>query len=175
MVAALSSTRAVPKAASAWPSKACCTGGPLSFAPVWTSVVRRLQTRPQFQTVLAGPVLAKSLHFALHWQEARAGDLQAVFPRDCALCTGPLLGAVLPKRWARRAVTRNAIKRQIFAVAAQFESRLAHSAYVVRLRCAVDRARFVSASSDKLKAVLREELSGLFAQAVARIPAVHHA
>ncbi len=85
------------------------------------------------------------------------------------------MGALLPKRWAKRAVTRNAIRRQIFAVAQNFESSLAHCAYVVRLRCAVDRARFVSASSDSLKAALREELSGLFAHAVTRIPIAHHA
>ncbi len=91
------------------------------------------------------------------------------------MCTEPLIGALLPKRWAKRAVTRNAVRRQIFAVAQHFESRLAHFAYVVRLRRAVDRARFVSASSDSLKAALREELSALFAHAVTRIPAADHA
>ncbi len=85
------------------------------------------------------------------------------------------MGALLPKRWAKRAVTRNTIKRQIFAVAEQFESRLAHFAYVVRLRCAMDRAHFVSASSNAMKAALREEISALFSQGVTRIPATRHA
>lgn len=78
------------------------------------------------------------------------------------------MGALLPKRWARRAVTRNTIKRQAFAVARQFEDRLAHFAYVVRLRCSFDRATFVSANSAALRAVLREELHGLFTQAASR-------
>ena len=137
--------------------------------------MRRLQTRPQFQAVLAGPVLAKSPHFALHCRDTHASDPHHVFPKDLAVSLEPSIGALLPKRWAKRAVTRNAIKRQIFVVAQQFESRLSHFAYVVRLRCAVDRARFVSASSDSLKAAVREELSGLFAQAVTRMPFAHHA
>lgn len=91
------------------------------------------------------------------------------------MCNEPVIGALLPKRWAKRAVTRNAIKRQIFAVGKQFESQLAHFAYVVRLRGPMDKARFVSASSDTLKAALREELLGLFAHAVTRIPVTHHA
>jgi ribonuclease P protein component len=87
----------------------------------------------------------------------------------------PLLGALLPKRWAKRAVTRNTIKRQIFSVAEQFESHLSHFAYVVRMRCAMDRTRFMSASSKAMKVAVREELLALFTQAVTRIPAVRHA
>jgi RNase P protein component len=33
----------------------------------------------------------------------------------------PWIGALIPKRWAKRAVTRNAIKRQIYTVSQQFE------------------------------------------------------
>ena len=46
---------------------------------------------------------------------------------------------MVPKRWARRAVTRNTIKRQIYAVGALFEARLPQAAHVVRLRTAFDR------------------------------------
>lgn len=137
--------------------------------------MKRLQTRPQFQIVLAGTVLAKSTHFALHCRDASASDVQTLFPLNPAVPAEPMIGALLPKRWAKRAVTRNAIKRQIFVVAQQFESRLSYFAYVVRLRCAVDRARFVSASSGVLKVAMHEELSGLFAQAVNRMPVSHHA
>lgn len=73
------------------------------------------------------------------------------------------LGAMVPKRWARRAVTRNAIKRQIFTVAREFESLLPMAAYVVRLRCAFDKSHFLSASSSALKTVARAELQQLFA------------
>jgi len=135
--------------------------------------VRRLQTRPQFQTVLAGPVIAKSPHFALHARDWES-DPGAAFAR-VPLSGEPLIGALLPKRWAKRAVTRNAIKRQVFAVADQFQSQLARFAYVVRLRCAFDRTDFPSASSVALKTTLRLELSQLFATAVTRLPAARHA
>jgi ribonuclease P protein component len=73
---------------------------------------------------------------------------------------------MVPKRWARRAVTRNAIKRQIYTVsAAAPEGALARAAHVVRLRAAFDRKAFVSATSDKLKAAVRAELQQLLARA----------
>ena len=78
------------------------------------------------------------------------------------------LGAMVPKRWARRAVTRNAIKRQIYAVANALESPLPSAAHVVRLRATFDRKQFVSASSCALKQAVRAELLQLFARAAAR-------
>ncbi len=74
---------------------------------------------------------------------------------------------MVPKRWARRAVTRNAIKRQIYAVSSTFESRLTEAAHVVRLRAAFDRTQFPSASSDALKHSVRDELIQLFTRACA--------
>jgi ribonuclease P protein component len=72
---------------------------------------------------------------------------------------------MVPKRWAKRAVTRNAIKRQIYNISAQFEPHLGLAAHVVRLRAGFDRAHFVSASSDALKAAVRAELLNLFERA----------
>jgi len=69
---------------------------------------------------------------------------------------------MVPKRWARRAVTRNAIKRQIFAVAALNAARLPPAAHVVRLRSAFDRKQFVSARSEALCQAVRAELLQLF-------------
>ena len=71
---------------------------------------------------------------------------------------------MVPKRWAKRAVTRNAIKRQIYSVSAQYESLLSEGAHIVRLRCAFDRTQFVSAASEALKAAVRSELQQLFAR-----------
>lgn len=71
------------------------------------------------------------------------------------------LGAMVPKRWAKRAVTRNAIKRQIYSVAAHSAGVLPDRAYVVRLRSGFDRAVFVSASSVALKRAVRAELFDL--------------
>jgi ribonuclease P protein component len=75
------------------------------------------------------------------------------------------MGAMVPKRWAKRAVTRNTIKRQIYTVSAEFETTLQPHAHLVRLRVAFDRTRFVSATSGVLKAAVREELQQLFIQA----------
>ena len=88
--------------------------------------------------------------------------------------TEPLIGALLPKRWAKRAVTRNAIKRQIFQVVQEFESLLAGFAFVVRLRHAFDRTQFVSASSSALKEAVRHELLSLFSLASGRLPRASH-
>lgn len=74
---------------------------------------------------------------------------------------------MVPKRWAKRAVTRNAIKRQIYHVSAECEATLAACAHVVRLRAAFDRKHFVSATSDALKGAVRAELLQLFARAQA--------
>jgi ribonuclease P protein component len=76
---------------------------------------------------------------------------------------GVWIGAMVPKRWAKRAVTRNTIKRQIYSVSAEFESSLQPFAHLVRLRSTFDRAQFVSATSDALKAAVRTELVQLFA------------
>lgn len=77
----------------------------------------------------------------------------------------PWLGAMVPKRWAKRAVTRNTIKRQIYALGAEFEPRLMLAAHVVRLRSGFDRQQFVSANSERLRRALREELTQLFRRA----------
>ena len=124
--------------------------------------MQRLKTRAQFQAVLAGGTVARTAHFALH----RTG-LDAQLPLSGLLFAvqEPWVGALIPKRWAKRAVTRNAIKRQIYAVSQNVEASLSPAAHVVRLRSAFDRARFPSASSDALKLAVRTELQQLFARA----------
>jgi ribonuclease P protein component len=128
--------------------------------------VQRLKTRPQFQAVLAGLTLARTAHFALHccaldapMAEPHNPGLPALFPVQ-----GLWLGAMVPKRWAKRSVTRNAIKRQIYNVSADFEPLLSERAHVVRLRASFDRAHFVSATSDVLKTAVRAELQQLFSR-----------
>lgn len=128
----------------------------------------RLKTRPQFQAVLAGSTLARTAHFALHG--CALESMQVV--NDAAVplfpVSGPWLGAMVPKRWAKRAVTRNAIKRQIYTVSLELEATLVARAHVVRLRTAFDRTQFVSATSDVLKQAVRAELLQLFARAKAQ-------
>lgn len=80
------------------------------------------------------------------------------------------MGAMVPKRWAKRAVTRNAIKRQIYNVSHEFEPALPVAAHLVRLRAGFDAAQFVSATSDLLKSAVRQELQQLFARATMPLP-----
>lgn len=81
---------------------------------------------------------------------------------DC----GRWLGLVVPKRFAKRSVTRALLKRQIRDVAAHCGSSLPSGVWVARLRAPFDPARFRSAASDALKAEARAELRALFARAV---------
>ncbi len=83
------------------------------------------------------------------------------------LPAAPYLGALLPKRWAKRAVTRNLLRRQIYSVGAQYAPALVPAAYVVRLRRGFDPAAFVSASSAPLRLAVRTELVQLFGSALA--------
>ena len=143
------------------------------------AIVQRLQTRPQFQAALAGGTVSRTAHFALH----RLGLPQPSGPTSAPTeHTGPAplpaqalfdladtwLGAMVPKRWARRAVTRNAIKRQIYNVSERYGDRLPVAAHVVRLRSTFDRQQFVSATSERLKLAVRLELEQLFESALRR-------
>ena len=121
-----------------------------------------------------GRTIARTEHFALHRAPLDPGPAAAEGPTGpeppgspalFAVRQEPWLGAIVPKRWARRAVTRNAIKRQIYTVSLHFEANLTAAAHVVRLRAGFDRAQFRSASSDGLKLALRAELQRLFSEA----------
>lgn len=70
------------------------------------------------------------------------------------------LGVVVPKRHAKRSVTRSLLKRQIRAAFDQQPS-LPPGLWVVRLRSPFDRKLFLSASSDALRAAARDELMQL--------------
>lgn len=71
---------------------------------------------------------------------------------------------MVPKRWARHAATRNAIKRQVYTVSDHLSARLPQAAHVVRLRGVFDRKHFRSASSSHLKVAVRAELEQLFSK-----------
>jgi ribonuclease P protein component len=139
--------------------------------------LQRLKTRSQFQAVLAGGTVARTAHFALHCAALDVPVDKQVAPVSSNAPSSALfvvrdvwLGAIVPKRWAKLAVTRNAIKRQIYSVSVDFESVLPVAAHVVRLRAGFDRKQFISASSDLLKVAVRQELQQLFAKAAARSP-----
>jgi ribonuclease P protein component len=122
--------------------------------------VRHLCTRAQFQALLGTRAVARTAHFTLHRLTAptQTTDGTELF----APANAVWLGAMVPKRWARRAVTRNAIRRQIYAVGQNLTPALAAGAHLVRLRAAFAPAQFPSARSDALKRAVRTELLQLF-------------
>ena len=77
------------------------------------------------------------------------------------------LGLVVPKKNAKRAVTRVLVKRQIRTIASECSARLEPGLWVVRLRAPFDVKQFPSASSDALRAAVRAELRALFERAAA--------
>lgn len=117
---------------------------------------------------MAGAPVAKTPHFALHRAALDAHvEGKPLFPVADAW-----LGVLLPKRWARRAVTRNAIRRQIYEVARHLPASLPQAAFVVRLRSEFSRKQFVSATSDALKIAVRMELEQLLSRAMSPKAAV---
>ncbi|EYC49875.1 hypothetical protein AZ34_01495 [Hylemonella gracilis str. Niagara R] len=115
--------------------------------------------------------MARTEHFVLHGLalQSPAGptvaQLPALFPGQ-----GLWVGAVTPKRWAKRAVTRNLIRRQIFNMAEVWMPALRaslpqHTVFLVRMKAAYAAEQFRSAASLALRQVVRVELERLFARA----------
>ena len=116
---------------------------------------------------MSASTVARTPHFVLHqWQPTAKASTGSGFEETPTLFDDGVLrmGALTPKRWAKRAVTRNLIRRQVHAVSREFERRLAPTAYVVRLRATFNTQQFVSASSQLLKQTVRDELKQLFAR-----------
>lgn len=81
-----------------------------------------------------------------------------------------LLGMIVPKRHAKRSVTRSLVKRQLRAGVRRHAHLMAEGDWVVRLRAPLDRKLFVSAASDALRALVAAEVAQLMAEAVRRRP-----
>jgi len=151
-------------------------------------VIGRIVRSVDFERVLGSPIRARSAHFAVHYLESRPSQPAKPRPRalsaelstdqapeegmavDDLVPQACWLGAVVPKRHARRAVTRTLIKRQI-RHAASVQSGLAHGLWVVRLRSPFDRVAFPSAASDALRASAGAELAVVLADAARRVSA----
>ena len=128
---------------------------------------------------MSGQTVSRTPHFALHrvaLHPASGLNSESLLATEAEQASNKLvkplfavqdtwLGVIVPKRWAKRAVTRNTIKRQIYAVSTDSGCSLPVAAHVVRLRSGFDRAEFISATSDKLKIAVRAELQHLFAGA----------
>lgn len=160
-------------------------------------MIGRLVQAADFKRLLAVPPVLRSAHFVIH-HLAEAPE-RPTFARRAAhqldLSTGheppcpqpvdesqenprqgcpqqvfsPWLGCVVPKRHARRAVTRNLIKRQVYAAAERVQAALPGGLWVVRLRQPFAAVDFPSAASVPLRGAVRSELDRLF-QKAARTP-----
>ncbi|MBX3604587.1 MAG: ribonuclease P protein component [Piscinibacter sp.] len=147
----------------------------------------RLVRPVDFERVLRSPPWARSAHFALHHLAGRPtppAGRRSPAPGADELSTGhapvasPLvddspqpgaqpdhwLGLVVPKRHARRSVTRTLLKRQIRGAMAAGEAQLPAGLWVVRLRAPFDPAAFPSAASDALRRTARQELAVLLSR-----------
>ncbi len=71
----------------------------------------------------------------------------------------------MPKRHARRAVTRNLLKRQMREQAEQYRARLPAGQWLIRLRAPFDLRLYPSAASARLREAARSELAMVFAGA----------
>ena len=143
-------------------------------------MIGRLQQAADFQRLLQTPPKRRSAHFCVHFLQAEptpapkrparatkdelstgleqnltppVDNLPAPGPR------GPWLGCLVPKRHARRAVTRSLIKRQMRAAAERHA--LAPGLWLLRLRSGFATSEFPSAASQALRQAARLELDTL--------------
>lgn len=151
-------------------------------------MIGRIQRPVDFERVLARPSRARSVHFALHhlsanpapsaWVSAKLRTTQAELSTGGAQPAHSLVdaippgapqgcwvGMVVPKRHAKRSVTRQLLKRQIRAAFAERPG-MPPGLWVVRLRSPFDRQKFPSAASDALRAAARAELAQLLDRAM---------
>ena len=142
----------------------------------------RLVHKADFERLLATRSRVRSAHFAIHHVSggplgSPAADAE---PLSEELSTAPApvppgpvddlprsawIGCVVPKRHARRAVTRNLLKRQIRACFVRHADILPGGLWLVRLRAGFPLTEFVSARSEALALAARAELDGLLTKA----------
>jgi len=145
-----------------------------------TPSVRRVRTAAEFERLLRRRPCVISAHFAVHHlgavrvtggQRASAAVIpelsteartETVSFVDDSVPGGfsprLALGVVVPKRFARRAVTRTLIKREIRAAWQRCAPVLEAGAWLVRLRAVFDVSTFRSAASTALRSAVRLEV-----------------
>ena len=160
------------------------------------AMVGRILHSIDFQRVLAVAPRSRSTHFAAHHlpaspavaakplgKAAKAARESKLSTGDARSCPPPVddlpaagqaqslsgrwLGLVVPKRHAKRSVTRSLIKRQMRAVMHRHAQALPPGLWVLRLKAPFDRKLFVSAASPPLRKAAHDELDLLLQRAVA--------
>jgi ribonuclease P protein component len=144
-------------------------------------MIGRLVHTVDIARVLATPPRSRSTHFAVHHVAASPAKHRRG-AAESELSTGdePILavpvdkmpghhwvGCVVPKRHARRAVTRTLLKRQIRAALGRHASALQPGLWLVRLRSPFVKTAFPSAASAALSSAACDELDRLLARAAA--------
>ena len=147
------------------------------------AVPGRLIHRADFESLMSAPVRSRSAHFALHHVtgvpkppgRARVEEGKDKLSTDLSETGDRVvnnsqiwIGAVVPKRHAKRAVTRNLLKRQIREAFARHHAVLDRGLWLVRLRQGFAPKEFVSARSPRLGAAARAELDQLLSQPMVR-------
>ena len=74
---------------------------------------------------------------------------------------------MVPKRHARKATTRNLLRRQMRGALARHHARLPRGMWLLRLRAPFDPQSYKAAASAALRAAARAELEALLARAAA--------
>lgn len=138
----------------------------------------RLVHKADFERLLGTRWRARSAHFAVHHvagrpapparpgQKAAAPELSTSAVQNPPqpvddLPAGQWIGCLVPKRHARRSVTRSLLKRQIRASFSRHAGHLPAGLWLVRLRAGFATEAFSSAASPALAQAAREELDAL--------------
>ena len=166
-------------------------------------MIGRICRSSDFTRVMASPGFsAKSRHFALQYLDTRPGT--ALKKHQTLRAGGELsteqqqerlgvvdhciqstlepaankvwLGLVVPKRHAKRSVTRSLMKRQMRGAVVQQlrEAPLKTGLWVLRLRAAFDESKFKSAASSELRHAVNTELRELLALTALRCGSGSH-
>ena len=174
----LSGCQRLPATRRAWLLRRCPVHLPPHRVSPNSMAIGRIVKAADFQRLLASPSRQRSAHFALHHLLARpqsaaskrAGELSTDAAPSCPELVdetpeGVWFGCVVPKRHARRSVTRSMLKRQMRASVQRAQPPLAPGLWLLRLRQPFEIQRFPSADSSALRATVRAELDRLFARA----------
>jgi ribonuclease P protein component len=124
-----------------------------------------LKTWRDFQIVLSGEKSSRTAYFSLHsCERSLVGHIKGI--QDPL--KNILFGALVPKRCAKRAVTRNSIKRQIRSIVSQQTTLSSDKAYVIRLHKEIKSTLTKSADSDVIKEIIRNDLIVLFEKMISK-------
>ena len=178
--------RVAPRVVSDWPFEARGLPASLPIKLALAVMTARLVDKADFERLLGSRPCARSAHFAVHHLPVSpkapllarrrcstallSTELSTVAAPSCSMAVDDLpaahwLGCVVPKRYARRAVTRSLLKRQVHGAFERQAEVLPLGLWLVRLRQPFQAAAFPSARSEALRLAARSELDNLLAQA----------